>query len=416
MDAQLARTALALLALASLGASYRTQNFVVTAPGEGFARQVADEAERLRRDLAIEWLGRELPRWAQPCPIEVTVGQQLGAGGATSFMFDRGEVFGWQMSIQGSAERILDSVLPHEVTHTVFATHFRQPLPRWADEGACTTVEHESERRKQEQLLIQFLQTGRGIAFNRMFAMREYPPDILPLYSQGYSLARFLIAQGGQRQFIRYVGDGLAQGDWAAVTRQHYGYSDLADLQMQWLDWVRQGSPRIEPATPATGGEVVLASATLGARPGEVTHALSSEAAPADRAVDELHAAAATSGSSTGGSPTSGSPTGGLSTDGATEAAGASLWRAKGRLPSPVATASAAPIAPRPHDRGPAGGPASDRGSSWPATSGAVPSRASVTRPQPPQRVRETILEWSRPLHSTIPPSYGRAGLTPIGR
>ena len=44
-----------------------------------------------------------------------------GAGGATSFVFDRGEVFGWKMNIQGSRERILDSVLPHEVTHTIFA-------------------------------------------------------------------------------------------------------------------------------------------------------------------------------------------------------------------------------------------------------------------------------------------------------
>ena len=89
--------------------------------------------------------------------------------------------------------RILDSVLPHEVTHTIFATHFRRPLPRWADEGACTTVEHHSERQKQQMFLIDFLHTGRGIAFNQMFAMKEYPQDVMPLYSQGYSLARYLV-------------------------------------------------------------------------------------------------------------------------------------------------------------------------------------------------------------------------------
>ncbi len=99
------------------------------------------------------------------------------------------------MSVQGSHERVLDSVLPHEVTHTIFATHFGRPLPRWADEGACTTVEHPSERNKQTRLLYEFLTTGRGIAFNRMFAMTEYPADILPLYSQGFSLAKFLIAK-----------------------------------------------------------------------------------------------------------------------------------------------------------------------------------------------------------------------------
>lgn len=127
-------------------ASYRTPNFVIEAPTPELARRIGDAAEQYRHDLAIEWTGRPLPRWASPCPITAEVADSLGAGGATSFVFDRGEVFGWQMTIQGSEQRILDSVLPHEVTHTIFASHFRQPLPRWADEGACTTVEHPSER------------------------------------------------------------------------------------------------------------------------------------------------------------------------------------------------------------------------------------------------------------------------------
>jgi hypothetical protein len=177
----------------------------------------------------------------------VQAGPHLGAGGATSFMFDHGRPFGWQMNIQGSYERILDSVLPHEVTHTIFATHFGRPLPRWADEGACTTVEHVSEKTKQARFLIEFLTTGRGIAFNEMFAMREYPRDILPLYSQGYSLARYLIAQGGKRKFIDYVGDGMKWNNWTAATKEHYGFESLSDLQVTWLDWVGRGSPPVEP-------------------------------------------------------------------------------------------------------------------------------------------------------------------------
>ena len=147
------------------------------------------------------------------------------------------------MNIQGSRERLLDSVLPHEVTHTIFATHFGRPLPRWADEGACTTVEHASEKGKQQTMLIDFLMTGRGIAFNQMFAMTEYPPDVLPLYAQGYSLARFLIAQGGRRRFMGYVGDGMQNGDWTQATQKHYGYKNLSELQLTWLDWVRRGCP-----------------------------------------------------------------------------------------------------------------------------------------------------------------------------
>jgi len=224
-------------------AGYRTANFVVEAPTEPLARKIGDAAEQYRHTLAVEWTGGPLPRWSRPCPITAQVAPHLGAGGATSFVFDKGEVFNWTMTIQGSEERILDSVLPHEITHTIFASHFRRPLPRWADEGACTTVEHPVERARQHRMLIEFLTTGRGIAFPEMFAMREYPADVLPLYSQGYSLARYLIERGGRHKYVAFVGDGLARDDWAGALRRHYGVGDLAQLQATWLEWVREGCP-----------------------------------------------------------------------------------------------------------------------------------------------------------------------------
>ena len=244
----LAAAVWAVVATEAVAAGYRTANFIIDAPTDVLARRIGDAAEQYRHTLAIEWLGSPLPRWSRPCPIRAQVAPHLGAGGATSFVFDRGEVFNWTMTIQGSEERILDSVLPHEVTHTIFASHFRQPLPRWADEGACTTVEHPVERARQHRLLIEFLTTGRGISFPKMLAMREYPSDVLPLYSQGYSLARYLIERGGRRKYVAFVGDGLARNDWSDALRRHYGVTDVARMQHVWLDWVKQGCP----APPAT--------------------------------------------------------------------------------------------------------------------------------------------------------------------
>jgi hypothetical protein len=244
----------------SAAAGYRTKNFTVDAPTPQLAKEIGDTAEQCRRALANEWLGRELPPWTQPCPIKARVAPNLGAGGATSFVFDGGQVFGWRMEIQGSRERVLDSVVPHEVTHTIFATHFRQPLPRWADEGACTTVEHQSEIAKQERMLIDFLRAGpgrpsRGIPFSDMFAMKEYPRDVLPLYAQGHSLAKFLIGQRGKRAFLNFLADGMQDENWPRALRTHYGYDHLLALQNSWMDWIRAGRPEIH----APGG-VMLAS------------------------------------------------------------------------------------------------------------------------------------------------------------
>lgn len=232
-------------------AGYRTANFLVDAPTEPLARRIGDAAEQYRHTLAMEWLGVPLPRWSRPCPITAQVSPHLGAGGATSFVFDKGEVFNWTMTIQGSEERILDSVLPHEITHTIFATHFRRPLPRWADEGACTTVEHPVERARQHRMLIEFLTTGRGIAFPEMFAMKEYPADVLPLYSQGYSLARYLIERGGRPKYVRFVADGLAGENWSAALAKHYGVPGVVQMQHVWLDWVKQGCPAPPAAVAA---------------------------------------------------------------------------------------------------------------------------------------------------------------------
>jgi len=265
MEARFLHWVAALACVFSLGAGYRTTNFFVQAKTTSLAHEVGDAAEAYRKSLALQWLGKELPRWSRPCPITVHVGPRLGAGGTTSFVFDRGQPGDWEMSIQGSQERILDSVLPHEITHTIFATHFGRPLPRWADEGACTTVEHGSEKQKQYTNLLTYLTTGRGIAFNRMFGMKDYPQDILPLYAQGFSLTRFLIAQRGRSHFMEYLGRGMTSNDWPTVTREYYGYRNLGQLQLTWIDWVRQGSPlQLTPNTQlaATTMETAMETTT----------------------------------------------------------------------------------------------------------------------------------------------------------
>ena len=133
MDARLRYGLLLAAAIMSLGASHRSKNFLVTAGSAPLAKEVCLAAEQFRKEMALEWLGHELPNWPQPCPIRVHASPQLGAGGVTSFVFSNGQPGQWQMTIQGSRQRILDSVLPHEITNTVFATHFGRPLPRCAD-------------------------------------------------------------------------------------------------------------------------------------------------------------------------------------------------------------------------------------------------------------------------------------------
>ena len=246
----LAATVLVLSGVAASAATHKTANFIVTAPTDEAARQVGEAAEFYRSELAQEWLGETLPNWYRPCPIKVKVGQ-IGAGGATTFTFEGGEVFGWNMTVQGSMERILDSVIPHEVSHTIFASYFRRPLPRWADEGAATLVEHESERMRQNKLLGQVIRTNRRIPLAELLEITEYPEDmqqVLTLYAEGYSLADFLVQQRGEQGravYLKFLNDAH-EHNWAYAFKKHYGYESVGAVEKHWNGWVLAGSPPLQ--------------------------------------------------------------------------------------------------------------------------------------------------------------------------
>jgi hypothetical protein len=238
------------LLLLLTGAQYETVNFIVdNAPTSELAQEFCETAEQCRSDLAILWLGEVLPDWSSKCPISVHVGNHLGAGGATSFVFDHGEVYGWEMNIQGSAKRILDSVLPHEITHTILASHFREPLPRWLDEGAATSVEHSTEKENYRRMLLNFLseEVRKGLPFKRMVALKEYPADPMPFYAQGFSVVEFLLALGQEidsfehHRLIRFAKTGMESNDWQLALQKHYQIESLGVLQLNWVKWVNAG-------------------------------------------------------------------------------------------------------------------------------------------------------------------------------
>lgn len=226
-------------AVACLGASYRTPNFTVEAPTPQLAEQFGQAAEYWRRQKAIDWLGQEMQPWPEPCPLHVRV-TMGGAGGATQFAFDRGRVLGQHMNIEGSLDRLLVSVLPHEVTHTVFAYYFRCPVPRWADEGGAVLSEDEVERGRHDMLCRQILNTpGRAIPLRRLFALRDYPGDVMALYAEGFSVSNFLVSNRGRQVFLAFVAHGMQRG-WDSAALYHYGYNGVDELERAWLEQLRR--------------------------------------------------------------------------------------------------------------------------------------------------------------------------------
>jgi len=256
------------VAFASMGASYRTVNFQVEAPTPQIAYQIATYAEAYRKQKALDWLGHEMPPWPEPCPVHVTVNMG-GAGGATSFAFDRGRVLGQHMQIEGSLDRLLASVLPHEVTHTVFAFYYRTPVPRWADEGGAVLSEDEVERNRHDMLCRQILNTpGREIPLRRLFTLHDYPGDVMSLYAEGFSVSNYLVNSSNRPTFLAFVAHGMNYG-WDSAVQTYYHYQNVDDLELAWKAQLRRtkrqptllaqnGNPAGGAPSVRTGGTPVV--------------------------------------------------------------------------------------------------------------------------------------------------------------
>jgi hypothetical protein len=239
-------------ALGSLGAQFRTDNFIVEAPNQALAERFGQWAEYWRKQKAIQWLGREMPRWGRPCPLTVKV-TYSGSGGATSFGFDNGQILSIDMKIEGKVDRLVASVLPHEVTHTVLAYYFRVPVPRWADEGGAVLSEDDTERNRHDGLVRNILATpGRAIPLGRLFQLTTYPNDVMVLYAEGYSVTNFLVGKSNRSAFLKFVHDGMTRG-WDQAVRVHYGYQSVNDLEAAWVRHLRE-TPRNPDAIASAGG------------------------------------------------------------------------------------------------------------------------------------------------------------------
>jgi hypothetical protein len=278
--------------------SHRTANFVVYAASPVVARAVAAEAEFQRAEIARRWLGPELPDWPAPCEIRVIVAD-VSSGGATVLEYgtDRDgkpSLTTIRMELRGSFLAVLGDLTPHEVTHTVLATFFKKPLPRWADEGIASLVESASEQASQDARCRELLNAGRGIRLRSLFRMTDFPQDVAALFAQGNSVCRFLLGRKpgrvvavfpegnstllrgpfgfeptGEAGLVAFLRVGLADG-WDKAAKEVYEFESVDDLERAWLDWMKKPESRLpaKGAAPAPTQPDLIPPANLpGAKP-----------------------------------------------------------------------------------------------------------------------------------------------------
>jgi hypothetical protein len=225
-------------------ATFRTANFAVCAPTEQDAREFGRLAELERHRRSVDWLGRDMPPWDEPCKLTVDINPKK-LSGATYFKFQGGRVVWRQMEIHGSREKLKTCILPHEVTHTVIAYYFGRPSPRWSDEGAAGCSEDAEEREKLEKSAVRVLNAGEGIKLASLFHIQDVPrnnTEIAWVYGQGYSVTYWLSAKLGRPGFLKFVSVGMENG-WEAAA-QGAGFESVEALEAAWIKYLAAGGQK----------------------------------------------------------------------------------------------------------------------------------------------------------------------------
>ena len=237
--------------------TFMTANFRIFHNDEPLARKAALKAENARRSAAKRWSGTEpASPWTPKCDLYLYPTAEVFANltqqsrespGFSTVKLEGGRVTARVVKLRADNAKMLDAVLPHEVTHIVLADLFpAQQIPRWADEGMAVLSEPESE----QTLRIRDLATPirNDVVFQLEVLMTaDYPGGNhwALYYAQSVSLTRYLVGIGTPRQFVEFVRASQARGIDVAL-KENYGIEGVAQLESRWKNHTRNA---LQPAT-----------------------------------------------------------------------------------------------------------------------------------------------------------------------
>lgn len=223
----------------------QTHNFHILHRGNRpLAERFARAAEQARSAAFLRWFGEAGTGWRPRCDIYLytsdlsfhrATGVPKSVPGVSTTQGERGRVFSRRIDLRCNDPHVLNAILPHEITHIVFADYFGSSLSAWANEGIAVQVEPRNRIWLHLRNLPVYREQGRLLPIASLIRLAGYPsPQKMgPFYAQSASLVAFLIQEHGPRTLVQFLQDSQAQGYEDSLQR-HYGVT-LQELDRRWL-------------------------------------------------------------------------------------------------------------------------------------------------------------------------------------
>jgi len=232
----------------------KTPSFRVLHHGRrDLAARVAAAAERLRRELYETWVGAPpIGPWRPRCDLYLyrslgglitMTGGDAKAGEAVvrPSQLQPGAILSRRVNLAASDHRLLDSTLPHEITHLVLGDLMAGKVPIWANEGAATLAEGPGKQRYYAAVLQSFVDRRRVYFVDTLVKMLSYPdaPFKGLFYAQSASVVKFFLSLRSRSSFIGFLRFAQAHGyRWAL--RAVYEIDTFDELHRRWQRFVAQ--------------------------------------------------------------------------------------------------------------------------------------------------------------------------------
>lgn len=244
--------------------TFVTPSFRIFHNDEALARKAATRAETARRAAGKLWTGTEpTAPWSPKCDLylyptaEMFAAQTLQPAESPGFStagLEGGRVTVRMVKLRADYPKMLDAVLPHEITHIVLADLFpTKQIPRWADEGMSVLSEPAAEQALRVGDLAGPIRTDVLFRLDVLMAA-DYPSGAhwALYYAQSVSLTRYLVGRGTPQQFVKFVRGSQEQGVEGAL-RAVYGIESVAELERRWKSHARDALDAATASADASG-------------------------------------------------------------------------------------------------------------------------------------------------------------------
>jgi len=217
-----------------------SSNFTVFTPAEPsqeaadvFAKAVLERAEQLRKQIAIEWLGEELPPSIGQVLLNVDYSDKPD-GGLTWAKDDPNRKF-HALFLSTAPGQLPDGLLAHEMVHCILATRYPHPrrLPAWLEEGIASQYDDGQRQQIRQRIMSWFATTGQWPRLASVLNAKRVHSDDQETYTLAATVTELLLERGNKQKLLQF-GELAQQAGLDRALSQCYGIAGATELELLW--------------------------------------------------------------------------------------------------------------------------------------------------------------------------------------